>query len=218
MLHYTHIAYVVIFGMALLYVFASVCQGLQLSCSWHWSCRMSKYVFLFLSLLCKVWGGVFLGKLYNHSAWQEIIIVWILLVHCCVHGSPPLIRILTQLNILLIFVSVLLISTSVFSYLHLYVQGGVLPLSFGLKFCVFSHLTLSHAICFAYINLDIQWRAWLMQLLFMYFHFTSLLLNSQIFSHLFSNFLSCWWPQFGVGAWVLHPHKITGEMLLYILI
>jgi len=136
MLQYTNIAYVVIYGMALLYVFASVCQELQLSCSWHWSCRMSKYVFLFLSLLHKVWGRIFLGKLYNHSAWQEIIILWILLVHCCVHGSPPLICILTQLNILLIFASVLLISTSVFSYLHLYVQSGVLPLGFGLKFCV----------------------------------------------------------------------------------
>lgn len=136
MLHYTHIAYFVMYGMALLYVFASAYQELQLSCSWHWSCWMSKYVFLFLYLLRKVRGSVLFGKLYNHSAWQEIIILWILLFHCCVHGSPPLICILTQLNILLIFASVLLISTSVFSYLHLYVQGVVLPLGFGMKFCV----------------------------------------------------------------------------------
>lgn len=80
--------------------------------------------------------AVFLGKLYSHSAWQEVIILWILLIYCYVHGSPPLICILTQLNILLIFASVLLISTSLFSYLHLYVQGGVLPLGFGLKFWV----------------------------------------------------------------------------------
>jgi hypothetical protein len=134
MLQYIHIAYFVVYGMALLYVFASVYQELQLSCSWHWSCRMSKY--LFLSLLFFVWGRVFFGKLYNHSAWQEIIILWILLVHRYVHSSPPLICILIQLNVLLIFPSVLLISTSVFSYLHLYVQGVVLPLGFGLKFCV----------------------------------------------------------------------------------
>jgi len=141
-----------------------------------------------------------LGKLYNHSVWQEIIILWILFVHCYVHGCPPLIRILTQLNILLIFASVLLISTSVFSYLHLYIQGGVLPLGFGLKFCVFSRLILFHAICFAYINLDIQWRAWLMKLLFMYFQFTSLVINSEIFSPLFSKFLSQCCPQFGLSA------------------
>lgn len=161
---------------------------------------MSKYVFIFLSVLCKVWVRVFLGKLYNHSAWQEIIILWILLVHCYVHGRPPLIRILAQLNILLIFASVLLLSTSLFSYLHLYVQGGFLPLGFGLKFYVFSHLILFHAICFAYINLDIQWRAWLMELLFMYFQFTSLVINSEIFSSLFSKFLRQCCPQFGVSA------------------
>lgn len=185
--------------MALLYVFTSVYQEMQLSCSWHWSCRMSKYMFWFLSLLHKVWGRVFLGKLYNHSAWQEIIVLWILLVHCFVHGSPPLIRILNPLNILHIFVSVLLIFTSVFSYLHLYVQGGVFLWVFDWNFVLFSHLTLSHATRFAYMNLDIQWRAWLMKLLFMYFQFTSLLLNSEIFSPLFSNFLSrC--PQFGVSA------------------
>jgi hypothetical protein len=200
MLHYTHITYFVIYGMELLLcVFASVYQELQWSCSWHWSCRMSKYVFLFLSLFHKVWGSVLLGKLSNHSAWQEIIIVWILRVAMFAgvhHWSvfwPGWIHCLS----LHLFYECPLQYSPIYTCMFKVVSSlWVLDWSF----VSFSLLTLSHAICFAYINLDIQWRVWLLKLLFLYFQFTSLLLNSEILSPLFSTFLSRCWHRFGVSA------------------
>jgi hypothetical protein len=117
------------YGMALLCVcvFASVYQQLQLSFSWHWSCSMSVHVFLFLSLLHKVCGRFFLGKLYNHLAWQEhclFIAVFMRIRHWSVFWPSW---------IYCVYLRLFLIFTSVFSYLHPYVQCGVPFGGFGLK-------------------------------------------------------------------------------------